>query len=250
MKIERVNDRQIRCTLTGNDLESRQLKISELAYGSEKARMLFSDMMRQAKYEFGFEAGDIPLVIEAIPVNSDCIILIITKVEDPEELDTRFSKFAPLVSSNDETSSNVSLNPSDFAEEMINMLKEVKNSISKRQDQPSGESAPDPSPDQNVSHKPQVACLLCGNNLNSLVSFAKCVAGFYNEKTSLYRNHDREYLLLMDPGNLETLEFARVCNIASEFGRVEPATAARISYLNEHYDTVIANDAIGGLLQI
>ena len=34
-------------------------------------------------------------MIEAIPVSPDCIILVITKVEDPEELDTRFSKFAP-----------------------------------------------------------------------------------------------------------------------------------------------------------
>ena len=47
MKIERVNDRQIRCTLTGADLAVRQLKISELAYGSEKAKSLFRDMMRQ-----------------------------------------------------------------------------------------------------------------------------------------------------------------------------------------------------------
>ena len=42
---------------------------------------------------FGFEADNIPLMIEAIPVSADSIILIITKVEDPEELDTRFSKF-------------------------------------------------------------------------------------------------------------------------------------------------------------
>ena len=34
-------------------------------------------------------------MIEAIPVNAESIILIITKVEDPEELDT-FSKFAPF----------------------------------------------------------------------------------------------------------------------------------------------------------
>ena len=34
-------------------------------------------------------------MIEAIPVNLDSIILIITKVEDPDELDTRFSKFSP-----------------------------------------------------------------------------------------------------------------------------------------------------------
>ncbi len=32
----------------------------------------------------------IPLMIEAIPISMDSIVLIITKVEDPDELDTRF----------------------------------------------------------------------------------------------------------------------------------------------------------------
>lgn len=95
MKIEKLNDNQIRCTLTHADLAERQLKLSELAYGTEKAKSLFHDMMQQAAFEFGFEAEDIPLMIEAIPASSDSIVLIITKVEDPEELDTRFSKFAP-----------------------------------------------------------------------------------------------------------------------------------------------------------
>ena len=96
MKIEKVNDNQIRCTLTQQDLANRHLKLSELAYGTEKAKMLFQDMMQQANYEFGFEAEDIPLMIEAIPVSKEAIILIITKVEYPEELDTRFSKFSDM----------------------------------------------------------------------------------------------------------------------------------------------------------
>ena len=41
MKIEKVNENQIRCTLTREDLASRELKISELAYGTEKAKSLF-----------------------------------------------------------------------------------------------------------------------------------------------------------------------------------------------------------------
>ena len=52
-------------------------------------------MMQQASFDFGFEAENIPLMIEAIPSSSDSIVLIITKVEDPEELDTRFSRFTP-----------------------------------------------------------------------------------------------------------------------------------------------------------
>ena len=42
MKIEKVNDNQIRCTLTREDLASRELKISELAYGTEKAKNLLT----------------------------------------------------------------------------------------------------------------------------------------------------------------------------------------------------------------
>lgn len=65
MKIEKINDNQIRCTLTKEDLLSREIKLSELAYGTEKAKSLFRDMMQQAAYEFGFEANDIPLMIDA-----------------------------------------------------------------------------------------------------------------------------------------------------------------------------------------
>ncbi len=83
MKIEKINDNQIRCTLTREDLENHQIRISELAYGTEKAKKLFRDMMQQAQIQFGFEADNIPLMIEAIPVSTESIILIITKVEDP-----------------------------------------------------------------------------------------------------------------------------------------------------------------------
>ena len=95
MKIEKINDNQIRCTLTRDDLAQRQLKLSELAYGSEKAKSLFREMMQQAASEFGFESDNLPLMIEAIPTAGDSIVLNITKVDDPDELDTLFSSFTP-----------------------------------------------------------------------------------------------------------------------------------------------------------
>lgn len=112
MKIEKLSDNQIRCTLKKSDLTSRHLKISELAYGSDKAKELFRDIMKQAAYEFGFEADDIPLMIEAIPVSSECIVLIVTKVDDPEELDTRFSRFSPSDSEDDDI--DYPYDPDDF----------------------------------------------------------------------------------------------------------------------------------------
>ena len=93
MRIEKINDKQIRCTLNQNDLKEREIEISELAYGSAKAKALFRDLIQQASYECGFDAENIPLMIEAIPLLPEALILLVTKVEDPDELDTRFSTF-------------------------------------------------------------------------------------------------------------------------------------------------------------
>ena len=51
MKIEKINDNQIRCTLTQKDLENRHIRLSELAYGTEKANLLFHDMIQQANLD-------------------------------------------------------------------------------------------------------------------------------------------------------------------------------------------------------
>ena len=124
MKIEKLNENQIRCTLTHADLAARHLKLSELAYGTEKAKSLFRDMMQQASFDFGFEAENIPLMIEAIPASSDSIVLIITKVEDPEELDTRFSRFTPA--GDTDAVNSEALEKLQGADEFFNLLNKVK----------------------------------------------------------------------------------------------------------------------------
>ncbi|MCR4692044.1 MAG: adaptor protein MecA [Lachnospiraceae bacterium] len=260
MKIERVNERQIRCTLTGDDLATRQLKISELAYGSEKAKNLFRDMMKQAEFEFGFEAEDIPLVIEAIPVNADCIILIITKVDDPEELDTRFSRFAPSVSdaaSSDNGDASAyaggsqSGQISEFAEDMINMLKEVKASIEQRQIKDAGETSgsAEKSDKEEEDSQPMLCTLSCAS-IGTLVTFAKSVASFYKESSDLYRNPEGGYTLLLTSGSMSQKEFARVCNCATEFGDFIGINEARLSYITEHYEVILQEKAIENLCRI
>lgn len=76
MKIERINENQIRCTLTSFDLSVRNLNLGELAYGSEKARKLFREMIQKASNEVGFEAEDIPLMKPSpFPTKALCWLL-------------------------------------------------------------------------------------------------------------------------------------------------------------------------------
>ena len=99
MRIDKINDNQIRCFLSKEDMESRQLHLKELAYGTEKARALFHELLREARARFGFEVENMPVMVEAVPLQDDSLVLIVTKVDNPEELDTRFSSFSPSVKS-------------------------------------------------------------------------------------------------------------------------------------------------------
>ena len=91
MKIERISESQIKFVLNKTDLLEKDIKITELAYGSEKAQTLFREMMERAYTECGFEAENTPLMIEAIPVTMDSIMIIVSKVSGNDDIETKFN---------------------------------------------------------------------------------------------------------------------------------------------------------------
>ena len=86
MKAERINQDQIRFTLSEADLTSRNLQMSELSYGSEKTKALFDDMMRAAYEQFGVDFSQKPLMIEAIPLSERSLTITVTRVTGAAEL--------------------------------------------------------------------------------------------------------------------------------------------------------------------
>lgn len=258
MKIEKVNEQQIRCTLTREDLATRELKISELAYGTEKAKTLFRDMMRQASFECGFEAEDIPLMIEAIPLNSECIVLIITKVEDPEELDTRFAKFAPSVheDEDDDYDDEEELIDvfSDGADEVLNMLRKMSGADvpdeSARIRPAAGASAARGDTVESTPAQPS-SQLFYFPTLHDVTRLAHVAAPSYQGSNTLYKDETKGgYLLLITPDSQSASDFNRICNLVSEYGRPEKAVRSVRAYLEEHYEPLIRDHAMDALAQI
>ena len=260
MRIEKVNEHQIRCTLTREDLATRELKISELAYGTEKAKTLFRDMMRQAAYECGFEAEDIPLMIEAIPLNSECIVLIITKVEDPEELDTRFSKFAPSIHEGDDfDDDNEELADvfSEGADEVLNMLRKMSGSdLSEESSESKSAPAADTGSSQHSGTKKspvqQISCqLFTFGTLNNVTRLAHVASAVYQGSNTLYKDEKSgSYLLLIDSAGQNASDFNRICNLISEYGKPEKSVNAARAYLEEHFEPLIRDNALKSLAQI
>ncbi len=242
MKLERVNDHQIRCTLTRADLAQRELKISELAYGSDKAKKLFRDMMQKATYELGFEAEDTPLMIEAVPVSADSIILIITKVEDPEELDTRFANFAPSVHESSESSSPIEQliqSLSSDAENVLDLFKKYRQATN------NDEAVASDNTIKEASQGFEITKIFSFEKLSDVISVAKLLSKFYAGENALYKSKKSGKLILVIHKSHHTPEdFNKVCNIISEYGVAEKYTAAYASYLEENGDTIIGEHAL------
>ncbi len=293
MRLEKVTENQIRCILTKEDLELRQLKISEIAYGSDKAKMLFKDVMQQASYELGFEADNVPLMIEAIPMNTGCVVFIITKVENPEELDTRFSRFAPSVlkdnddmdTSSDEdnsidfdlegntTSATIDSNqpagipnsPSatarieivggdalkEFLENInlsdeggvIDLFRKISASAMKAQQANAGKI-----PETKNSFFPKRIFVF--DDLDTVGKVSKVLSVFYEGLSSLYKSpDDGKFYMLLEQGDYDKKEFAKVSNLMLEYGSYVKTNDAVIAHMKEHYKCLIAHDAVAGMAQ-
>ena len=178
MKIERINENQIRCTLTSFDLSARNINLVELAYGTEKARKLFREMIQKASNEVGFEAEDIPLMVEAIPLSSESIMLVITKIEDPEELDTRFAKFSPFT--DDNQNSLVSQLASEFLEGAPDSLNYLEPGSVEQVGDESGTGSASEAPAKKNAGSVASSRIFRFNSLDRISEASRAVSGIYD----------------------------------------------------------------------
>lgn len=247
MKIERINDNQIRCTLTSFDLSVRNINLVELAYGTEKARKLFREMIQKASNEVGFEAEDIPLMVEAIPLSSESIMLVITKIEDPEELDTRFAKFSPFSEENPNSLlSQLASELLEGAEDSLNYL-EPDTVTDARSEDEDGKTSPEAAGKSTVT----ASRMFRFNSLDRISEASRAVEGIYSGVNTLYKKPDtRQYYLIVKRQECADLDFSRVCNILAEYAVKLPQESASEAYLNEHYEVMIQGQALQHLAKI
>lgn len=251
MKIEKISENQIRCTLTHADLAEREMKLSELAYGSEKAKSLFHDMMQQAASEFGFEANDIPLMIEAIPTSSGSVVLTITRVDDPEELDTRFSKFSPSPLGEMPDKKGLSLQERlrklEGGEEFLDLINHVKDAVSALPEAP---KAKEEKKEETEEESPSLR-FFSFSALDGVIKASQLLSGMYDGSNTLYKDErDELYILALTQSEYAAADFNRICNMLSEYGSAENGNSASLAFLEEHCTVIVAQNAVQTLASL
>lgn len=286
MKIEKLNENQIRCILSRSDLEQRKLRLSELARGSAKARSFFQDMMQQAYAELGFEVDNIPLMIEAIPVSGDCLILVVTKVDDADEIEERFPDFSDLFSMKDNADEE---DLSDIEEDMDEdfdeisdfdeLMEDVKNEPFDETDEADAGDDSDCEVPSSFSDpfdllgsfteaitqakkellrqkkKEKTAKPACQiyqfSLLDDVIFLSSFISPFYEGKSCLYKDPiDGLYYLALHPGEGSLESYDRACTISSDYGHLITAGYATTSYFEEHFTQIFKENAVKQLGKI
>lgn len=242
MKIEKLNEHQIRCTLTKEDLAERHLKISELAYGSEKTKELFQDMMIQANMDFGFEAEDIPLMIEAIPLSPEKIVLIITKVDSPDELDIRFSNFTNSDGGDFPETETAQIAGNSPAHDLISLLEELKHELT----EPSAEEDA-----QDGGEDTDQLRMFSFTDMDDAISASRAIASAFSGESTLYRDpSERLYHLFLHQSPHTAMEFNKISHTVSSYLENEKCSSGSEAYCREHCRPVLPAHAVETLAQI
>ena len=242
MRIEKISDKQIRCTLTQADLQNHHINIGELAYGSEKARSLFQEMLSQASREFNFHEEGEEEYEEDLLARAKAKIVT---VEDPEELDTRFSKFSPAIDDDDFSGDFADIEAA-FGDTKADEIIEEFNRLCEQQAQLDDEPT-----DPAYITEPDFFRVYAFLSIDEVCRASRALQSAYDADNSLYKDpqHNRYYLVL-HKGDHSPQTFNKVCNILSEYAESIHCNAGTESHYKEHFTLILAKHALQALKQL
>ena len=232
MKINKINDNQIKCILTQQDLEDRHLNLRELSYNSTEIRKLFAEVIRYAYNNFGFDANNVPLKIDVIPLRTSAV-LFITKVEEPEELNPSYSHFSPAVyekMKNPEKEDN-----SDLSESFKNLINALFPMAKEDMEvHKSGEAFETSNP-----------IIFSFEKVSDLIDACKGVSATYKHQSTLYYDESKNlYYLKMFANGEPDDNFRQNCISLLEYGKNINNDKFFESYLKEHARVLAEENAV------
>lgn len=240
MKIEKINENKIKCTLNPGDLEARKITVKEIATGSEKAHELLNEMMQKAQAEFGFKAEGVPLMIEAACLPDGQVVLMISKSNDavpPKgrgRFDFSITKAAEplqadvaLENPNAEEVKTAIDNFFDFAKKQV--LGKIQN----------GEGL-----EEEIEKALPPAMSFLFRDVDSTKGALKTIKKKFQGNIEVYKNPATgSFFVILYREGAPNQNFNKSCNLMSEYGAQVKNECVSTSYYKEHYDEIYAGCA-------
>jgi adapter protein MecA 1/2 len=213
VKIERINEEQIKFTLNKEDLHYHNVKYSDLAQGNAKLHDLFREMMTQAMLEHNFNTDpNTPLIVETVPLQNDSVMIIVTKTAAQDYIENKFS-------------------PQPRAREERRYRR--KPFI-------------DPPATSNVRDVPVYIYMF--KSLDEVGTVAARLRGSFRGQNSVCKHKNKYYLVLHNENNQNNMEHIEM--VLMEYGQKHSQSIVYKLHLDEYGEVILRDEAIERLADI
>lgn len=241
MKIERIDDKTVKCFISNEELEEFDITYKDFITRSEKAKEVVEEIIEQAIEEVGYKPPQFAMDMQIMMMPEKGMVLTLSE----------------------KTPDDIKNNPAlmEYLKEMRKTLEEHFGGMIETHGLPgsggtsggsvglpvSGDSAQagGDTTKNSESKQPDFAIFKM-NSLRDLSDFARILPKNLRVESCLYVDKG-EYYLFLQKGHASYKRYSRACVQALEYGVLFGATEDKIVYLDEHAECLIPEKAIAKL---
>lgn len=215
MRIERVDDKTVKCYLSHEELEEYDIDYKDFIMRSEKAKEVVQDIIEQAEEEVGYKPPKFAFDLQIMMLPDEGMVLTFSEKE-----------------------------PTDFkeGEQILECLRDMKEIL-----QQAKASAPVTAEGkqkiQEEAPKRPEEVVFAFDKIGSVMNYAGILPANLRVHSTLYFMED-VYYLHMQKGNASYERYSRACVQALEFASLYTAEEGKLRHLREHGECIIAEQAL------
>lgn len=221
MKIERVDDKTVRCFLSNEELEEYEIDYKDFVTRSEKAKEIVQEIIVQAEEEVGYKPPKYAFDLQIMMVPDQGLLLTFSD-KDPD-----LKEGSQIM---------------ECLKEMKRILQQTKEQVERSGGSGASEGSSKKLAAVDTAGRPDYAVFVFGC-LRDIMNFAEGLPGNLRVESQLY-GQDGQYYLYIKKGHASYERFSRACIQALEFSSLYTADENRLLLLKEHATCLIAERAL------
>lgn len=237
MKINQINDTTIQCMLTMEEMKGIDFTLDYIN-DKEKLQMLAESIIDFAWDEIGFEVKGESISIQIASYFEGELVITITdnRVKCVKKKDGKVTDISEP-------------DAEDFAELSENIAKKLGlNDVGKESTESEESSVFYVDDNEDTSDNKLAVCAFM--SLRQAEYFCSVLTNDIEVKSKFYKNDEGIFYLILEDDGTNEIQYEKLCARICEFGSLINNANFRMSYLEEHSECLIAENAIGLLKEL
>lgn len=216
MRIERVDDKTVRCYLSNQELEQYNIDYKDFVLRNERAKEVVQEIIEQAEEEVGYKPPQFAFDLQIMMLPEQGLVLTFSEREPEGDL-------------------------IDCLKEMKKILQQTKENLA----MPAGEQEKEAQSARRGKEpviQPELA-VFAFSSLRNVMNYAMALPANLRIESELYEL-DGIYYLMLRRGHAAYQRYSRACIQAMEFAGLYTAGEGQMGYLKEHGVCLIGEKAV------